>query len=425
MADLLEARDLADKTTIGETNCPSGYVDGDNTQLDGRHEPEMEPRLGTREKQAWRSGVSTGDDSTMRIPDVLDRFVQQSKTCLKQRTMEAYSSAFRMFAEECSLEQYTRRQLAGTKGRTLIMAHMEHVTRPTWRWENAALKSVWTYGLNLPWPIDSRRDFGRLPKTRRRETPPDSVVKAWAEALGHEPDPYLRLVWQFIAQCGWRPSHVGHLKWRNVRYDSSGKPVAIIADGFEEDFKTNALVAARLCPEVVEALAEWKKVAPEQLAERPIIPWRRGSKGIQPSKAQSRTSLIQHWIRLEERWRLPHLRMCDLRHWVATACRRASLSKQASGHLMGHDVTMDGGMRDWYDHPMLEDILAEQAEKLPHGPLGLLEPVRLEPLEGLTPESMNLLRDYMTSTIGTMEFANRIEAVRLKIRAEEAPSLER
>jgi len=38
---------------------------------------------------------------------------------------------------------------------------------------------------------------------------------------------------------------------------------------------------------------------------------------------------------------------------------------------------------------------------------------------------MSLLRDYMEGKIGTMEFANRIEAIRLKAAAEEAPALER
>lgn len=62
---------------------------------------------------------------------------------------------------------------------------------------------------------------------------------------------------------------------------------------------------------------------------------------------------------------------------------------------------------------------------LPHGPLGILEPVILEPVGEMAPESMSLLRDYMEGKIGTMEFANRIEAIRLKIIAEEAGALER
>ncbi len=79
-------------------------------------------------------------------------------------------------------------------------------------------------------------------------------------------------------------------------------------------------------------------------------------------------------------------------------------------------------MRDWYDNPPLEDILAEQAEYLPHGTLGMLDPVKVEPTEGLSPESVDLLREYLEGRMGTMEFANRIEAVRLKKAMLDSPA---
>jgi len=396
--------------------------EGDNCDLGDEHnETELEPQLGDREEQAHVGG---DDDSPLRVADIVERFAQQTKARLKQETIQEYRSNFETFAERVGLEEYSRRQLAGSKGKALLMIHIEKVAKSTWRWQNSALKAVWVYGLNLPWPIDPRRDFGRLPKAAPRENPLDSTVRAWAEAMDEEPDPYLRLIWLFVTEHGWRPSHVGRLKWRNLRYDSVGAPIAIIADGSKEGFKTQAPIAARLCSEVAEALAAWKKVSPDPFPENPIIPLRRGNTEIQSVQMQSRGSLREHWIRLQEKWKLPPLRMCDLRHWVATRCRRAGLSKQASAYLMGHDPTRGGSMRDWYDNPPLEDILAEQAECLPHGTLGTLDPVKIEPTEGLCPESVDLLREYLEGRMGTMEFANRIEAVRLKKAMLDSPALQ-
>jgi len=405
-----------------QADTPPGGVEGDNIPLgDGRHEPETRTPLGDRESNAH---VGDDDDSLVRVADIVNRFVQQSRARLNNETIQEYRSAFETFAARVELERYSRRQLAGPKARMLIMAHIEQVAKSTWRWQNSALKAVWQYGLNLPWPIDPKRDFGRLPKGGPRENPPDSTVMAWADAMKREPDLYLRLVWLLISEHGWRPSHVGRLKWRNVRYDSAGMPVAIIADGFIEGFKTHAPIAARLCPEVAEALLAWKKVVPEPYPERPIVPWRWANTEPQWSRPQSRSSLRDHWNRLGENWKLPRLRMCDLRHWVATRCRRAGLSKQASAYLMGHDATGGGNMRDWYDNPAIEDILAEQAEYLPDGALGLLDSVKVELTEGLCPESVELLREYLAGRMGTMELANKVESIRLRLSAAQPPALQ-
>jgi len=400
-----------------------GSQEGDRCDSGDEHknEPENTAPLGDRESSAH---VGDTDDCLVRVTDIVDRFTQQTKPRLKEQTAREYAAAFEVFAERAHLGDLTKRQIAGTRGKQLVLEHLQHIPKTCWRWQNAALKAVWMYGLNLPWPIDPKRDFGRLPKTQPRETPPNRIVQAWADGLEHEPDPYLRLIWLFVAQHGWRPSHVGRLKWRNVRYDQSGRPTAIIADGGKEDFKTSSPIAARLCPDVADALLAWKEVASEPLPERPIIPWRWGNGKVNPSKAQGRTSLRRHWDRLQETWNLPSLRMCDLRHWVSTTCRRAGLSKPASAYLTGHDARQGGSMRDWYDNPGLEDIFAEQVEKLPDGPLGTLTPVRLEPTEGLAPESVDLLREYMDGKIGTMEFANRIESIRLRLSAVQPPSMQ-
>ena len=408
-----------------------GAEDGDNS-APGKQHDSREPSLagttplGTGEGGSAQDTLgSTADDPAVRTEDVLRRFAESSRARLRPETLKRYSGAFHRFAEGTDLDTLTRRRLAGPRGRRILLEHLEHVPRRSWRWTVAALKAVWTMGLNLPWPLDPKRDLGRLPPTRRRESPPDVAVKAWSDALVHEADPYLRLLWLLVAQHGWRPSHVCRLKWHHVRLDSAGRPVAIVADGTEAGFKTSAPLAARLAPDVVEALEAWQRAAPEVLSEQPVLSRRSSTGRVAPSRENGADSLRVHWNRLRAKWHLPALRPVDLRHWCATACRRAGLSKQASAYLMGHDPTAGGAMRDWYDAPPLEDVFAEQAERLPHGPLGLLEPAAALLADGLPKEAVKVLQAYLAGELGTMELATRLEAVRLKTSREVGGSLER
>jgi len=81
---------------------------------------------------------------------------------------------------------------------------------------------------------------------------------------------------------------------------------------------------------------------------------------------------------------------------------------------MGHDPTQGGAMRDWYDNPQIEDVLVEQAEKLPRGPLGVLWHGAVELVEGMPSDAGPLMLEYLAGQIGTMEFATRVEAIRLR-----------
>jgi hypothetical protein len=214
------------------------------------------------------------------------------------------------------------------------------------------------------------------------------------------------------------------LKWHNVRYDEIGRPVAIVASGTQEGFKTGAPIAARLTPDVRDALEEWRRICPRPLSDMPIFPrgetegksTRKRKHGDGPfyTRKQGKELIRNHFRHLQEKWKLPPLRPVDVRHWVAKACRVAGLSKQASAYLMGHDPTQGGNMRDWYDNPQLEDIFAEQLEKLPHGPLGMLGNDSIELMEGIPSDAVSLMQEYLMGQIGTMEFATRAEAIRLR-----------
>jgi integrase len=354
-----------------------------------------------------KTTFEAADELPLRVVNVLERFKQQAITRLKPVSVEAYEWSFKRFAESVGLESYTRRQLAGPKGRMLILTHLEKLPKPSWRWTIASLKPVWTRGLNLAWPISKWDLPTKLPKVQRRQSPNDADVKLWAEELAKEKDTYLRLVWLLVSQHGWRPSHVCRIKWRNIEYDGRGKPATIVAN---EDFKTCSPIAARLAPDVVEALEAWKTEMKNPSPDEPIMPWRDIKGQLTRGREQTSGEFIVHWQRLERKWKLPKLCPVHLRHWVAgISSDRAELSKQATALMMGHDATQGGNMTDWYNNPQTKVMLAEQAEKLPYGPLGLLNPPTVE-IEGeLSKEEASLVKAYRTGQLGTMEFAAAME----------------
>ncbi len=81
---------------------------------------------------------------------------------------------------------------------------------------------------------------------------------------------------------------------------------------------------------------------------------------------------------------------------------------------MGHDSTQGGAIGDWYDAPQLDEVFMEQAERLPRGPLGLLEPPEVTLVGGIPPAAIALLKEYLAGACGTMDLVNRLEALRLE-----------
>ncbi len=401
---------------IFPANCHPGLgdEDRDNSPLEqGRNEPSKEPELGTDEGAQLSGGV--GDES-LRVSDITERFKESTVVRLRKETQDTYLIVLRRFAKSANLETFTKRQLATRMGKRLILKYLEEIPIPSRRYQLAALKSLWMKGIDLPWPIDPRADLGKLPTVGRRRSPPDVTVQAWHEAMSHEKDVYLALEWSLIAYFGWRPSHVCKLKWKHVQYDKNGYPTVIAASGAEERFKTDAPIAASIPREVAELLIEWKKSTPYGLPDHLVLPWR-SLAGQYANRPQSPNILRHQWSRLERKWSLPQLRPCECRHWVATACRKLGLSKQASALMMGHDSCTSGEMRDRYDNPEENELVEEQHVQMPNGTLGLLGG-HAEVTDTLPKGAVDLLTDYMTGLIGTMDFATNIERLREQIRAE-------
>jgi len=422
-------KNLRPRCYDGSNIYGNGTLDGENRVSDVRESEPCKHPTGTDGSGDITKAFEAADDLPLRIAEVIERFRQATKLRLRPDSAEQYAAVFRRFAKGVNLESYSRKQLSsGPKGRTLIIDHLDKIPEPSRRYVVAALKPVWVNGLTLPWPVDSKRDLAPFPRVERRESPPDTDVKAWAKALANEKDAYLRLVWLFTGQHGWRPSHVCHIKWRNVQYDVKGKPVAIVASGTKEKFKTCSPVAVRLAPDVVEALQQWKKEAEEVekvSPNEPILPWKSVTGRLERSREQMYGEYLVHWERLKKRWQLPDLCPSDLRHWVATTSRKAGLSIPATAYMMGHDASQGGVMRSWYDNPQLQDIFDEQAARLPNGPLGLLNSPAVEFEGGWSKEEASLMNAYHAKQLTPMEFVNALEKLEQQRSIQQAPIVER
>jgi hypothetical protein len=386
-----------------------------------KNEIEQYTQLGTGESFKGHN-CEDGDDAPLNIEAAIARFKEKTRLRLRHETSAYYVSTFRRFAKVCRLSDITRRQLSGSLGKSLLIKFFEEeIPIPSRRYVNAGMKTFWEEGFGLPYPVNSRKDLGKLPRPMRRESPQDAVIRKWVEAIRYEKDPYLRLVQLLIFQHGWRPSHASKLKWRNVRYSPDEKPCAIIANGAVEGFKTNAPIIAHLSDDVVQAILEVQQLIGTGCSENPILPFRSSKGEIFKEKEQRVDAYRAWWERFEEKHNLPHLRMVDVRHWVATTCRKVVLSKQASAGLMGHDSSEGGAMRDWYDAPPIEDILAEQMTMMPNGPIGVLCPA-MEVSDSMPKEVADLVSAYMAGKVSTFEFANTMESHRLKQMEKQAAS---
>lgn len=205
-----------------------------------------------------------------------------------------------------------------------------------------------------------------------------------------------------------------------------GSPYALVAEGIDEGFKTHASIACRLCPEVINELVGWEKqVRTRTTPEDPVLPFRSSTGRLYLGREQTTEHVRRQWSRFQKRHGLQTLLPCHLRHFVSTACRRAGLSKQATAYLQGHDPTQGGSMRDWYDAPLVEDALDEQAERIPNGPLGVIEPPKIEVTDGLPKDVVAMVSQFLDGSTGTLELMNALEKCRTDLQKASQPRVER
>lgn len=361
------------------------------------------------ETKPGRTGIEDDGFESLRLSEIVERHDDRTKLRLRPRTQAFYQYSFSRFFKTQRLSDLTREQLR-RKGKDEILSYLQSLPRRSWQTHLACIRSYWTIALKLEWPINAKVDLPPMPAVRRKQSPNESVVRAWAEKLRYENDEYTRLVWLMAGQYGLRPSHLCRLKWEHVLRDSDGIPIGLHADGSDCGFKTNAPVMAVLFPDVRETLVAWEKKTPYHGPNEWIFPWRSAS-GIFKHEPTNEKCLWRILIRLRRKWSLPYLTMSECRHYVCVACRKAGLSRVASGNLVGHD-TRGQTYRDWYDNPQVEDVLSEQIAVMPDGPLGLITSPKAQLTDDIPQEMLKACVDFLHGNVGEIELAQVFARVR-------------
>jgi integrase len=338
---------------------------------------------------------------------IVIRFLQNTAARLKPSTQRQYILLLNRFDRYVHLKTVEKGELTGKNGKALILGFLNRFfDLRSWKFVLAGLKTVYISGMELEardWPIEPRRDLPRFPRTGRQITPSNEIVKQWNDAVRNESDPEIRLVWLLVAQHGWRPTHLLYLNWEDV-VKRDGQPWAIVAQ--KREFKTGSPIMAWLASDVVEALLVHRGVLEKR---GPVF------SRLRELYRNGRDALNRLWIGIQRRWGLPYLRPNGLRHWVShIGCDVAFLSRPALAALMGHDPSSGGWMSDWYNSPRTEEILMEQARKMPSGPLGFLDMGGKEEVDK-DQELLVAWRRYLNDEITSGEFRDRAKAIKSRI----------
>lgn len=403
---------------------------GDNTPL---LETEMSTHGDTeRENQLGTAGRidSKNLDDGLDLADIIARFQANTRASMKSTTQEEYVYIFKKLLQRSELlatdgkltKGLTRRAFSGRQGRTLVLNFFQTVKEESWDFHKSGLKAFWAEGLEVDWPVRPR-DIRQQRVYQARWTPRKEAVYAWKNAIDCVKDPWLKLMLLLFWQYGWRPSHLVAMRWRNVERDSDGNPYAIFA--CEEGFKRQSPVRAILFPDVRNALCEWEKVSPNVTPNAPILCWKSAGGELAGSRVASVELLRDAWYRFARNHDLPRLQPNAARHFVSTAARKAGLSEPATNLLQGHKIKSGTSSRGHYDHEVVLDLLDEQIQVVPNGPLGWFCGTRIES-SGLPREATEAVAEFMEGKTTVMDFANRMERIRMLSaqKAAEQPKIE-
>lgn len=413
----LEAEPLPKCTP--ETHADAGDEERDHSSLEhGRDEPSIEPELGTGEDH--RSGLYDVDDSLVDLDKSIERFHDQSKMLVRSsQSQYRYERVVRLFDEQVNLGQYSRRQMAGPKGRQLVKAFLNEVRPKSQAGALSALRCWARYGLGIVLPID-KSDTGLLPKPDRGMAPVNKVVEPWIEALEHEKDVYVRLLVRLELTYGWRPSHLSCMKWRNLVWNGD-EPSHFYASGVTERFKRPSPILAIVTPDVGNDLLEWHRICPDTSPDKPLLPTK-----YVGGKIVIKQSLPGHlrdiWNRFGRKWTLPKLTMRSLRHWGSVQLRKGGLTGPPRMAWFGHDSRIRGDSSSDYDHEIPDDILEQQRLKVPGGPLAVYRQMHLGLVDATPKEAHQLCDAYIADKIGDMALLESLHRIRLKVAVEEVRS---
>lgn len=372
-----------------------------------------ESPLGADGGKANRKSAEIPWDTAVRLADIRARFEAET-TKLKQTSRDDYWYYFRIFAEHVELTRYTRRQLASPNGRNLLIGYLgdERTVGPFSRSVHMyGIKKVWRRGLDLPWPIE--RDDDDLPKIPRPKMVPGprrEDVEPWVNAARNEQNPYERAWFLMESTYGLRPANQqAHLRRRNLQFNpATGKPIGLVANGTEENFKRDSYVIAAFPQEVADAVEAWLKVHPNASPEAWLFPWRDAQGNLNPNLQATYRTIRAMRRRFEKRWNLRHLESKMMRKFVKGVLIDSRMPEPLKSFWQGHlpsRANMDAvyGVKSW------EESFTAQLSYLPAGPLGVFGSVQRT--GDIPAELAALWKRFHDKEIDAQDFASELKAL--------------
>lgn len=424
---------VRDSVNERESHSPRECVDRDNTHsMKGENEPSTEPELGTGESKPKH--VEIPDDSRLNFEECLDRWKISARLRMKESSIHEYVVRFERFDKIVNLRQYTRGQFKARLHDILVEFYTE-TPKGSWRQENSKLAGFFRDGLLIEWPEkEVKRIQGhRLPRVNQGCAPPMKAVKPWIDAVLNEPDPYRKVLVMSPMEFGWRPDHLYKLLIADLKYDETGEPSSIEANGEERDFKYPDDVGCYLPPEYRECLKEYLKLRGEVKPSDWLFCYRDAQGRLATRRQLDAKCLEREWDGfieahnklLADDKKLRRLLREDFRHWVCFVHEQllgeSKLGYSASSYITGHSqsqVKTDPSYRGYYAHQMVEDALEFQKQQIPDGIVCRFASVKanLDAIDDCPwlAEWVALGRRFFGKEIGEIDLATEAGKVRLK-----------
>ena len=410
----------AESSVCGTTLMPSqvhvGPADKEgNTCQQVINEPRTASLGGVENPSGANGGKAQPDldelpwDSLVELSEVRKHFEAKTPK-MKESSRADYWYYFRKFDEDVHVGRYTKRQLAGAKGKDLILEHIGHLAPFIRSTHMYGVKKVWVRGLGLAWPVD-RDDLPPIPSPRLVPGPRRADIEPWVQAAKNERDPYER-AWFFVELTyGFRPvNQQAHLRRRNLVFnEATGKVLGIVANGTEEDFKKDSYVIAAFPPDVADAVERWLKVHPDASQDAWLFPWRDVDGQVDPKRQAAGKVIRAMRKRFARRWNLQWVDSKATRKFVKGVLIDAGMPDPFKPCWQGHrpnraDMNAVYGVRPW------EEMFASQLAYVPTGPMGIFGMVKTDSAE-IPSEVVELWRRFKAKEIDAQDVADGIKSL--------------
>ncbi len=355
-------------------------------------------------------------DKPLTVDTILSKWEARSiGQGLADGTKAQYRRFFRRYSEFAKLESRERKWFASKTAHDSIVEWVMSLPEKSRRTALAALESTWTYGIDAPFPVNKRRDFGRrvLPHSGERDCPTDADIEPIFKAADHEDDPYLKSFVLVALNTGLRGGNqLLQLTWSDV-LEHDGNLAIVALSKPERRFKSDAPVIARLPDATSDALKKWKTQTPYGAPSDYVWPVR--SFGKQTNLRGSRATAGREFRLFRKRHNVKTwVRVAHFRHWVEYRGERDGIPAVLLAFMRGHTVkAATEGRLGYGSNRRAESVLDDQEARWPHGPCGVFgAPVVVE--SNIPPEVARLVTDFMAGKVDATTFALKIADVRAR-----------